>query len=82
VGIPLADVAEGVMSTATRQAITKLIGNKTPREAIEALDIYVQTILVNLALGKVSVGKAHRDLDEAYGYRAVFISRETGEVAA
>jgi hypothetical protein len=61
------------MSTATRKAITALIAGKTPHEAVEALDIYVQTILVNLALGKVSVGKAHRDLDEAYGYRMRFI---------
>jgi hypothetical protein len=62
------------MSNATRVAITKLTAHKDPAKNIAVLDGYIAGILKQLARGAISQAKAHRDLDEAYGYREFFIA--------
>jgi hypothetical protein len=67
------------MSNATRSALTSLTMDKTPFEAIAALDGYVTGILKQLRDGDIGLTKARRDIDEAYGYKEHFRAEAWGE---
>jgi hypothetical protein len=69
-----------MMTNKIRTEITELTSGKDPFEAIKALRGYVAKILKQLSLGNISLAKAHRDIDHAYGYIRYFQNITTRDI--
>jgi hypothetical protein len=68
------------MSSKVRGELTDLVSGKDDYEAIKALRRYVAKIFKQLSLGNMSLAKASRDVDHAYGYIRMFENNITRDI--